>query len=101
MSGVATYPKYLLRIPSELREKLAAEAKQRGRSLSGLTREILNERYGVVDVIALSEPKAEMDEMLLRLPPSSLAAIRAEARESGKTMRRLVLEALEAHYDAA
>lgn len=99
---------FLLRdMGSELRERVEADAEERDTSLAEVVRSILCERYGlecqpIEGWGARAHLRGETTTILLRLQPELFNRLKGHSRRftrNKRSMRSLVIEALEAHYN--
>jgi hypothetical protein len=96
-------PAYLLQgIPTKLRVSISADAERQNLSLMDTIRTVLCAHYDLDCPPRGSGYRPERDEgserMVLRMSQELFAAIKADAKETGLTMRALILNALDAHY---
>ena len=105
--GVRTWPQYVLHrqggIPEQLRKKISRDAKKRKVSLAGTIRQILCSHFDLECPPERAAYDRVRDEgarsFVLRSPPDLFQAIKEEAETSGRTMRAVIIETLEAHYE--
>ena len=99
-----TGPTFLLRNISEsLREHLEADAKELDRPLQEVVRSILCAHYSLDCGPKQGKQRDEQwtgaQTILLKdLPTELFAAIKKDAKETGESMRSLLIQALENHY---
>ena len=104
MSGVASWPKYLLRdIPDEIRAAVEEDAEREQCAMIEVVREILCGHYSLDcdPVEATAKPPAPVKgtgTMVLRLQPALMDAIQADSGNGYGDKRRTILGILAAHY---
>jgi predicted HicB family RNase H-like nuclease len=102
---VSTWPSYLLkRIPPHLRSAISADACERDVSVQDIVRGHLCKRLSLHCPPESSRYDSDRDsrtseQLLLRLQPKLHRAIVRTSAEAGQTMREIILETLEAHYE--
>lgn len=112
MVSVRSWPVYRLALPPALRSAISAEARELDLSLAETVRRILCSRYRMeCEPVTLAIGgsvgyHAERDlghpVLLLRLPPALYRRVQAHSRRftrNPRTVRRLILDALEEHYN--
>lgn len=111
MSTVRSWPAYLLTgLPPELRQAISEEAQASNLSVAETVRQILCARYRLEcepvrqygDVGYVPERDQGNPTILLRVQPALFGRIRAHSarfKRQKKSMRALILEALEDHYE--
>lgn len=92
----------LRRTGTELQVQMRLDAQTQDVSLAEVIRSALCEHYDL-DCFSPAQPRREdawdaTDTILLRLEAKLMRAIRADAKESGRTMRACILEILERRY---
>ncbi len=94
---------YLLKgIPDSERRALSAEAGARNISVADVVRAILCDRYRLRCPQQSTHYNAARDggstTLLLRLHPNLDAKLKRERARTGRSQRRLIIEAIQAHY---
>ena len=107
--SVTSWPAYLLwNIRPDLRAAISEEARELDISLAETVRRILCEHYDLeCEPVTLrrggqvgydaARDKGHL-QLLLRLQPALLDAIRQDAAEAERSMRGRIMDALDAHY---
>jgi hypothetical protein len=101
---VKKWPSFLLRdIPTEHRQLLTADAAADNISISDIIRRILCARYRLhcppESYRYDSAKDIGAETVLLRLQPALWHALEREHERTGRAKRRIILLALEAHYE--
>jgi predicted HicB family RNase H-like nuclease len=95
------WTKFLLRnIDPKLLRRLKRDAKRQKRPLIDFIRSILCDHYQLDCPPSGADSKLEFGAktQLLLLQPELFAEIKRDSEESGESMRDLILQALDAHY---
>lgn len=92
--------KMMLRISPRLKEKIAAKVAKTGTGMNDLLAEILADHYSV-DFAAsgnAARPVGASTKIVLGLPGELQALIRADAEQSGESMRNVAVKILSSHF---
>jgi myo-inositol-1-phosphate synthase len=86
----------LVRMPKELKRRLAEEVKARSSNLNDVAVEILAARFGIpfAPTGRRGTPRADGGEVLLRMPPSLKERLRERAADRKRTINELIVETL-------
>lgn len=99
---VRTWPKYLLNVTPELRAQLTAEALETGVSIADNIRAVLCARYQLEcpEGGRPYEPARDKGNpsLVIPVPPKLFLRMQREKKRRRVSMRALIVEALEAHY---
>ena len=100
---IVDWPQYLLaNVPPDIRAAISAESADRLIAVSDVVREILCKRFRmhcapVPYRFELGRDTGALN-FLIRMPPKLHRAISRESDRTGNTMRKIILDILEAHY---
>jgi myo-inositol-1-phosphate synthase len=91
----------LVRMPAELKRRLAREVEARGGNLNDVAVEILASRFAVSFQASgrRGGRPSEKGDVLLRMPPALKEKLTQRARERKRTTSQLIIETLAEHFD--